>query len=278
MAVTDALLAVLNGAVGDHLARTKNGLATKMELVSSGAPRRRVVVLAHGLMCTEEVFRFEDGSDYGTLLARDRGKEPLYLRYNSGLSVDENAREAEAALARLCEERGDDLESILLLGYSMGGLVLEGALARGIASGAPFAAKVHGLALIGSPRGGAPLERIARTALAEVARLFDPYGPAIAHVASARSAGIKSLGDRSSVCGGESAPARLFVAGTLLGSTRASTALGDGLVPVSSATLEAEHEQRVFVHGVSHLALAHHPEVYRHVLSFSKRIDKERLS
>ena len=82
----DEILAVLNGAVGDMLARTSNGLQLEMGWVRNGLPLRperaalaraypgatpRVVVLVHGLMCTESIWTLPDGSDYGSLLARD---------------------------------------------------------------------------------------------------------------------------------------------------------------------------------------------------------------
>src|SRR5678815_4765056 len=89
----DATLAILNGAVGDYLARTKNGLATEMSFIDRGhtlAKGPRIVVLVHGLMCTETVWDLESGGDYGVFLARDLGFTPFYVRYNSGLSIADN--------------------------------------------------------------------------------------------------------------------------------------------------------------------------------------------
>ena len=65
-------LGVLNGTVGDYLARTGNGLATPMSLIHDGEPlpldraaiaraypdaNGRMVILIHGVMCTEDIFR-----------------------------------------------------------------------------------------------------------------------------------------------------------------------------------------------------------------------------
>src|SRR5258708_2693222 len=133
----EASLAVLNGVLGDYLARTDNGLATEMELFlsssgagplalergaveralrgiaatspgaehatsawSSGSPVR-VVVLVHGLMWTETVWRLGDGSDYRTRLAADLGFVPLYVRYNTGLPLAENGALLDRLLTRL---------------------------------------------------------------------------------------------------------------------------------------------------------------------------------
>src|SRR5690348_11943841 len=98
----DLALGILNGTVGDHLARAGNGLAIPMALIADG--RRlaidrsallrahpnaspRLVLLVHGLMSNESVWTFPDGSDYGSLLTRDLGFTPLYLRYNTGLAI-----------------------------------------------------------------------------------------------------------------------------------------------------------------------------------------------
>ena len=70
----DFALAVLNGAIGDHLAGTHNPLALDMQLVDpEPTPHPRIAILVHGLMCNEAIWRQEDGTDYGTALSRDFG-------------------------------------------------------------------------------------------------------------------------------------------------------------------------------------------------------------
>ena len=135
-------VAVLNGAVGDHLARTGNGLATAMTLVANGRPlactraalaaahpeaSARIVILVHGLMCTEDIWTLPDGSDYGSLLARDHGFTPLYVRYNSGLPIAENGKAFAALLDALVAAYPVTIEEIVTIGYSMGGLVVRSA-------------------------------------------------------------------------------------------------------------------------------------------------------
>src|ERR1019366_3410700 len=112
----EASLAVLNGAIGDYLVRTGNGLATAMGLVSrTGDPAPltleraalsralpaaspRVALLVHGLMSTESIWTMADGTDYGALLARDLGYTAVYLRYNSGLAIPDNGASLSRAL------------------------------------------------------------------------------------------------------------------------------------------------------------------------------------
>src|SRR5579862_4603775 len=145
----EATLAILNGAIGDYLARTGNGLATDTTLLSKVAskvgaepPLRlegralaealpaasgRVALFVHGLMCTETIWEIVDSDDYGTRLARDLGYTPIYLRYNSGLAIAENGARLSRALAKLAGEYPRPIEEIVPVGYSMGGLVVRSA-------------------------------------------------------------------------------------------------------------------------------------------------------
>src|SRR5262249_28726245 len=154
----DEALAVLNGAVGDMLARTGNGLQLEMGLVRPGQAlalerealalahpeaTSRVVVLVHGLMCTESIWTLPDASDYGSLLARDLGYTPLYVRYNSGRAIADNGALLSRLLATLHEQYPLPLEEIVLLGYSMGGLVIRSACHAGWLAGEPWLARVR---------------------------------------------------------------------------------------------------------------------------------------
>ena len=131
----DLALAVLNGAVGDYLVRTDNGLALPMALHLHGEPiapasaalsaaypdaTARVVVPVHGLMNNESIFAMPDARDYGTLLRDDLGLTPLYVRYNSGLPIADNGAALSALLSTLVSEYPVPIEEIVLLGYSMG--------------------------------------------------------------------------------------------------------------------------------------------------------------
>src|SRR3954447_11502656 len=105
---TDLALALLNGAVGDYLARKSNGLATRMQLargarISDAGPAqsRRLVLLVHGLMSDETVWSMEDGTAYGSRLASELGYAPLYLRYNTGRAIADNGAELAMLLERL---------------------------------------------------------------------------------------------------------------------------------------------------------------------------------
>jgi triacylglycerol lipase len=138
----ETTLAVLNGLVGNYLSRTGNGLATEMALYRADLPlpttraalaaafptaSARLVVLVHGLMTTESHWRMPDGSDYGSLLERDRGWTAAYVRYNTGVAIAENGANLSALLQKLIEAYPATVEEVLLIGFSMGGLVIRAA-------------------------------------------------------------------------------------------------------------------------------------------------------
>ena len=298
----DQILAVLNGAVGDMLARTGNGLQLEMGWFRNGLPVRperaalaraypeatpRVVVLVHGLMCTESIWTLPDGSDYGSLLARDLGLTPLYVRYNSGLSIPENGARLSALLATLHEEYPITLEEIVPLGYSMGGLVIRSACHAASRTGEPWLDRVRRAVYVGTPHRGAPLERAGRFVTRVLRLVDDPYTRLVADIADLRSDGVKDLGDADlrrpdDLTAGGPVPLlpgirHYLVAGSVSHDPLVTRLFGDALVPVASATdggctdgaslaLPPSHIR--FRPGLGHLALAHHPLVYDDIRAF----------
>jgi pimeloyl-ACP methyl ester carboxylesterase len=306
----ETAIGVLNGAIGDYLVRTKNGLAIEMACYLRGErlpldrvsiarahpdARPRVAVLLHGLMCTESVWEFADGSDYGALLELDVGLTPLYVRYNSGVSIAENGAALSRLLASLVREYPRQLEEIVLIGYSMGGLVARSACHVAALTPAEhrWLPLVRRAIYVGTPHLGAPMERVGRLVARVLSAVDDPYTRLIADIADLRSNGVKDLGDadlrhedRAAVLRRISlrdprhpvpllpSIAHYLIAGSLSIDARVAMLFGDAVVPVRSATdggcidaatlaLPPSHVK--LVRGADHLAIAHHPEVYTHV-------------
>ena len=201
----EALVGVLNGVLGDHLAATGNPLAIPMGLHRSGRllqlerrrlaaairrPGRRLLVLAHGL-CMNDLRWRRQGHDHGLALARDLGYTPLYLRYNSGLHVSTNGRELADLLETLVEEWPVPVEELVILGHSMGGLVSRSACHRGAVAGHRWLGHLRALVFLGTPHHGAGLERAGN--LANVLLGISPYSAPIARLGRIRSAGITDL-------------------------------------------------------------------------------------
>ncbi len=102
----EAVLAALNGVLGDHLAASHNPLNISMQLRRNGTllpmddrsfsralleSGGKLAVLVHGA-CMHDLQWNRQGHDHGAALARDLGYLPVYLHYNTGLHISENGR------------------------------------------------------------------------------------------------------------------------------------------------------------------------------------------
>jgi pimeloyl-ACP methyl ester carboxylesterase len=298
-------LAVLNGLVGDYLARTKNGLATEMGLYrderslpleradfARAYPNAsgRVCVLVHGLMSTESIWQFRDGSDYGSLLERDLGWTACYVRYNTGLPIVDNGARLAQLLEQLLAVYPREIEELLLIGYSMGGLLVRSACHAASMHGQHWLTHVKRIIYVATPHLGAPAERLGKLTSGVLQAIRDPYTQLIADVANLRSDGLKDLGhadlrheDRAQersvwMLRDSRHPLPLLpsiqhtlIAGSLAVDPRLAFLFGDSLVSVVSATFAGQAaemqallppERVKLLPGLSHIALAHHPAVY----------------
>ncbi|MES2016615.1 MAG: alpha/beta hydrolase [Pseudomonadota bacterium] len=186
----EALVAALNGVLGDRLARSGNQLAIPMQLRHVAAPSGRIVVLAHGL-CMNGAQWLRDGVDHGATLARERGYTPVYLHYNSGRHVSENGRQFALQLDALVAAWPVAVQELVILCHSMGGLVARSACHYGALEGQAWLGKLRTLVFLGTPHHGAPLERGGNWV-----HLFTdmtPYSAPFSRLAKIRSAGITDL-------------------------------------------------------------------------------------
>jgi len=240
----DALVAALNGACGDYLERSGNPLATTMRLRTrlheatdtSHNHGPRLLVLAHGL-CMNDRQWTRKGHDHGTALQKSLGLTPLYLRYNSGLSVQDNGYRLSELLEREVVSATEPVESVDLLGYSLGGLLVRSAYAAAVEQEHSWPSLLRKIVFLGTPHDGAPLERGGN--VLDKILLRSPYLAPFSIPGKARSLGIQNLGHGVSAA---SAPlpgnvACFAVAGALADdpSRPGAAWIGDGLVPVASA-------------------------------------------
>jgi hypothetical protein len=137
-------LPVLNGAFGDQLAERHDRRAIQMsfrrhgadvpvaslrlEPTAEGRPRKTVVFL-HGLMGDEVIWQTgsPDGLRYGPRLQQDTGAYCLYIRYNTGLHISENGKLLHLLLTNLLATFPGAIGDLILVGHSMGGLVIRSA-------------------------------------------------------------------------------------------------------------------------------------------------------
>ena len=201
----EAVVAALNGVLGDHLADNNNPLAIPMRLRRDGQPLQltraalasaipqptgKILLLAHGL-CMSDVQWRRHGHDHGAALAIDAGFTPVYLHYNSGLHISSNGRAFAELIQTLLREWPVAVDELAILGHSMGGLVARSACHVGEQAGHTWLRYLSKIIFLGTPHHGAPLERggnwIDSTLDAS------PYTTAFARLGKIRSAGITDL-------------------------------------------------------------------------------------
>jgi pimeloyl-ACP methyl ester carboxylesterase len=298
----DDALAVINGLLGDRLEATGSSLAIPMRLLGPTAEDldarpplaspAHACLFVHGLSSTERLWLPEREDEahvaYGPALARLHGLTPLYARYNTGRHISTNGRALAAQLDALARA-WPGLESLTIVGHSMGGLVVRSACHYGMQAGHGWVQRLRQVFLLGSPSHGAPLEQLAHLTAFTLEAIWNPWTKLIGKALNLRSAGIKDLrhgfvldedwrhrdvdvlalrkprtADVPPHVRWAVALGRLGQAGRALG-----TVLGDGLVREASARgvglgnpdgVLPEAHMRVF-EGVSHVGLLWTPAV-----------------
>lgn len=297
------LVAAIGGLVGDDMAARRNPLTPRLGFykenhrldlragpLAAAYPdaQPRLAIFVHGLCCTEHawsLYRDEqpaDAADYGARF-QTLGYTPLYLRYNSGLHISQNGRLFARALDRLVTAWPQPVDDIVLIGHSMGGLVVRAAAHSGALRAAPWTAKVSHVFCIGSPHLGAPLEQVVNIGVARMQQYA--LSRPLARILGVRSAGIKDLrqgathdadwrGRNLDALGpaprhaiARIAHAQYHFLGSTLGATtddRLARTLGDGLVDLPSATAyELADADSATLTRLHHLRLLNHPLVWQ---------------
>ena len=298
----DALVAALNGVLGDHLLASGNPLAISMQLRQGGQPfnpaalgeaaPRRALLMVHGL-CMSDLGWCRNGHDHGALLGQALGAAPVYAWYNSGQHISANGRALSAAIEQMVQSWPVPLDDLTIIGHSMGGLVARSALAQAAAAGHSWPQRLKKLVFIGSPHHGAPMERAGNW----LHRVMDlsPYAAPFTRLSRVRSAGITDLRhgnlldeDWQGISRFHHADGRTpvplpagvacYAVATTAGEKgSAGSMLGDGLVMLDSAL--GRHKQPALAlrlpashcwvgHGIHHLDQLSDPAVYRRLLGW----------
>jgi pimeloyl-ACP methyl ester carboxylesterase len=298
--IADDALSVLNGLFGDLLHERQSPLAVPMTLRRSGVDvTGRACVFVPGLMGSTNIWRFPgSGETYGSRLAADRDVTPLFVGYNSGRHISDNGKELALELEALVAAWPGGLDELNLVGHSMGGLVVRSASHHGALNGHAWVEKLQRVFLLGAPLSGAPLEKLVHVADLTLTTIWNPVTRLIGRALQRRSAGVKDLRfgaiaeedwsghDPDALRWPRRTPVPLVagadhyvIAGMLArdGGSRAAQVCGDPLVTCFSATgrtLRAWGATLVpdthtcTLPGVGHLALAHHEDVYRQILTW----------
>ena len=294
-----AVLGALNGLLGGRVAERYPELTVSMSFRhgSNGsdlalrpadlaaafpAASRSIVVLVHGL-CEHDRSWWRDATEsnggeaesYGSMLERDLGWTPVYLRYNTGLAVADNGLALDALMAELVDAWPVPVERIAFVGHSMGGLVIRSACHDADRAERRWAVFVQHIVCLGTPHLGAPLARGTKR-LVPVLENIGVTQP-LAQLLDDRSAGIRDL--EQGLGTDADLPFLAHADWTFVGATVTRDRhhplgqfLGDLLVHYPSATGadHAEHSSfelgnTTHLGGLDHFDLLHHPLVYEQI-------------
>ena len=301
-ATRDVFVSAINGVYGDHLALSDNPLAIKMGLYYRGLPigpeqsgiepgitgcaalTGKVLLFVHGL-CLNEGHWTRDGFNHGEVLAQKLGYTPLYLRYNTGLSIPDNGRSLAVMLENLMRDSPHGLTELVIVGHSMGGLVARSASHHGKQAGHEWRRQLRSLAFLGTPHHGAPLERAGNWL--DYAMDLSPYAAPFTRFARMRSAGITDL-RHGSITGEQQEFVPLpvdvecyAIAAALKNKSSPihESLIGDGLVPVDSALGRGKNPKRSLLipedhqwvgYDMGHLELLGSAKVYEQLNNWLK--------
>jgi pimeloyl-ACP methyl ester carboxylesterase len=298
----EAVLAALNGIIGDRLASDKSPLATTMSLRSSGAVLdlsigtkpadlgAKVLLVIHGL-CMNDLQWTTTSPDkaltnHAEALAKALDLCTVYLRYNTGLSIADNGRQLSMQLEALIAV-APGVKEINVLSHSMGGLIIRSALQNltKTRNHLTWPSKVRSVVFLGTPHHGAPLERAGQWI--DLILGSTPFSAPFKRLTELRSTGINDLRDGRVCADNSPAPLpdgiRFFDIAATLAAKRSLVAdrlLGDGLVPLNSAlgihakraqTLNFPKENQAIFYKMNHMELLSRPEVIGQLIAWFQR-------
>ncbi len=201
----EAVRSVLNGIVGDYFEETENPLSIPMQFryqsktialdrksLDEAYPtiNGKILLMVHGL-CMNDIQWTRKDHNHGEALAKELGKTPIYLKYNSGRHISTNGQSLNELLEKLVLHWPVPIEELVIITHSMGGLVTRSALHYGRQTQKKWTKHLKKIVFLGTPHHGAPLERIGNHL--DVILESIPYAKPFAQLGKVRSAGVTDL-------------------------------------------------------------------------------------
>ncbi len=201
----EAVNSALNGVVGDYLEENNNPLqinmqfrqqATTISLDSEGIAAAyptingKILLMVHGL-CMNDIQWTRKEHNHGTALAKELDKTPVFLHYNTGRHISNNGQNFNELLEKLISNWPVQVEELIIVAHSMGGLVTRSALHLGQQQQNKWTTLLQKIVFLGTPHHGAPLERAGN--YLDVILEAVPYAKPFARLGKIRSAGITDL-------------------------------------------------------------------------------------
>jgi len=201
----EAIRSALNGVVGDYLEENENPLKITMQFRYSSKVitlnhkslnaiyptiNGKILLMVHGA-CMNDLQWMRKEHNHGEALAKDLGKTPIYLHYNSGRHISSNGKMLNDLLENLVLTWPVPIEELVIVSHSMGGLVSRSALHYSIKEQNTWKRHLKKIVFLGTPHHGAPLERTGN--YLDVILESIPYAKPFARLGKVRSAGITDL-------------------------------------------------------------------------------------
>lgn len=200
------VLSAFNAAFGDYFESQEHDWALPMTLCRNGEilelsaeclaaaipdPSPHVVIFIHGLGMNDLLWESPAGESFGHQIQKETGATVLWLRYNTGRHIFQNGQDLAELLEALNEQYPVAIESLTLVGHSMGGLVSRSATFYGRLFGHHWVGRLKGVVCLGSPHRGAVLENMGNWLTYLLGG--NPYSMPLSLIGKSRSAGIKDL-------------------------------------------------------------------------------------
>ena len=287
--------ALVNGLWGDTLGRHEERLGIAMSLrdrngkvlplgpqtdVAFPTPSAHLVVLVHGFIDMEHCWTGNHANPgLVDTLELHPDLTPLSVRYNTGQPISVSGESLADLIEAIHVDWPLQIESIALVGHSMGGLVIRSACVTAIENGNRWINDVTDVVTLGAPHLGAPLEKL--TELAARGLVITEETRPLARFLDSRSRGIKDLRHGTTGAGDWSSldpvalPADInhhFVAGVVTANPThpAGIVMGDLIVRTDSATGGGHLDPTsvMVVGGVRHNDLLREPAVVSRVMGW----------
>ena len=285
------VVSAVNGLIGDTLRDTAprfsfemgvrhNGRHVPLESDAMAASypdaSDALVVFVHGLCETEDYWArkrrprqpdLPEPGSYGKRLSDEEGWSPVFIRANTGISINESGVALSALLGRLVEVWPTDVRRIALVGHSMGGLIIRTACA--VETDSDWLSRVSDIVMLGTPHLGSPVERGIARGLKVSEKV--PEMALYRNIFSRRSVAVLELHDGLPDVAAVPHVKYHLVAASLTRSTRhpLSLAIGDLLVQPRSAFGRPRNGRPIFpgantlhLPQADHFDLLNHDDVY----------------
>ena len=286
----DYTSAIVSGFLGDWLEQRGNRLAVDMQFIHNRQPLTAVpadasdtvFLLIHGLTELESIWDYphQPGSHYGTELADACNGTPLLMRYNTGRPIYRNGLDLSEQLETLLSQWPVPVKRLVLVGHSMGGLVIRSACHYGQLAQHRWIESVCSCVYLGSPHQGSWLARLAHHGSALMQQMPRDYLRVVGDVLELRSEGIRNLTHGEIIEQQQAIPpllasAKHFAASGLLIKQRENPInwlFGDALVQEHSARCTNlpgwSLQDHACFPGIDHIRLTHHPDVAQQLRSW----------